>query len=191
MHRVASQGPYAVAGALFIVDYWRPSLVLDRLKIARFVVWVRLHGLPLECFTMEMGFQLERELVRFFLQCQDGEDRWIECRYERIFKICHNCGKIGHTYNQCDVPEEVAREEIDDQLEEIHARINSGLLTQENQPMYMANTHAFAHCFERQNSSMVGAVTIPYQGHTNVPLKGQAMEDFVRNTNPRALGQYG
>ena len=26
---------------------------------------------------------------------------WIECRYERIFKIFKKCGLIGHSRNQC------------------------------------------------------------------------------------------
>lgn len=36
----------------------------------------------------------------FILKCDDGQNIWIKCRYERIFKICKKCGLIGHSQNQ-------------------------------------------------------------------------------------------
>ncbi|GMP40715.1 hypothetical protein CsSME_00011052 [Camellia sinensis var. sinensis] len=38
MHRVVAQGPYAVAGALLIIEYGRPNLVLEHLKILQYAV---------------------------------------------------------------------------------------------------------------------------------------------------------
>ena len=37
----------------------------------------------------------------FILKCDDGQYMWIECCYERNFKICKKCGLIGHSRNQC------------------------------------------------------------------------------------------
>ena len=37
----------------------------------------------------------------FILKRDDGQYMWIECRYERIFKIFKKCGLIGHSRNQC------------------------------------------------------------------------------------------
>ena len=37
----------------------------------------------------------------FYLQDSDGSLSLIEYSYERVFKHCRNCGRIGHTYNQC------------------------------------------------------------------------------------------
>ncbi|KAI7996137.1 hypothetical protein LOK49_LG10G02396 [Camellia lanceoleosa] len=60
MYRIVDNGPYAIQGALIIVDYWKPDLVLDRLIFDKMMVWVQLYGLPLECFTEEAGVRLGR-----------------------------------------------------------------------------------------------------------------------------------
>ncbi|KAI8012263.1 hypothetical protein LOK49_LG06G02419 [Camellia lanceoleosa] len=60
MHRSVDNGPYAIQGALLIIDYWKPDLILDRLLFDKMMVWVQLYGLPLECFTEEAGVHLGR-----------------------------------------------------------------------------------------------------------------------------------
>ncbi|KAI7993800.1 Uncharacterized protein LOK49_LG11G02620 [Camellia lanceoleosa] len=62
LHRVVANGPYAVAGAFFTVDHWRPQLVLEQLVISQAAIWVRLVGLPLECYTSEAGFCLGKAI---------------------------------------------------------------------------------------------------------------------------------
>uniref|UniRef100_A0A7N2RCH7 CCHC-type domain-containing protein n=1 Tax=Quercus lobata TaxID=97700 RepID=A0A7N2RCH7_QUELO len=37
----------------------------------------------------------------FMLRLDDGSRVWIQCRYERIHKLCIKCGIIGHTRGQC------------------------------------------------------------------------------------------
>ena len=37
----------------------------------------------------------------FMLRLDDGSRVWIQCRYERIHKLCTRCGLIGHTRGQC------------------------------------------------------------------------------------------
>lgn len=37
----------------------------------------------------------------FMLRLDDGSRTWIQCRYERIHKLCVQCGLIGHTRSQC------------------------------------------------------------------------------------------
>ncbi|XP_028120282.1 uncharacterized protein LOC114317732 [Camellia sinensis] len=59
---IVANGPYAVAGALLIVDYWRPGLVLEKFVIPRAGIWVRMFGLPLECYTAEAGFCLGKAI---------------------------------------------------------------------------------------------------------------------------------
>ncbi|CAL5361495.1 unnamed protein product [Camellia sinensis] len=62
LQRVVANGPYAVAGAFFTVDYWRSQLVLEKLVISQAAIWVRLVGLPLECYTYEAGFCLGKAI---------------------------------------------------------------------------------------------------------------------------------
>ncbi|KAI8030395.1 hypothetical protein LOK49_LG01G01199 [Camellia lanceoleosa] len=154
------QNPCAVQGALLIVDYWLPNLILNFMNVAGFAVWVQLHGLPLKCFMMEAGFQLERAVCEVVgvdndEACQDGKDCWMECRYERIFKICRNCGKIDQTSNPCDVPLELAHEEIYRHLDEINQQLGTIIIIQEGQPLYTSRVRAFAHHEDRRTSTMV------------------------------------
>lgn len=36
----------------------------------------------------------------FILRLDDGSRTWIQCRYERVHKLCTRCGSIGHTRDQ-------------------------------------------------------------------------------------------
>ncbi|KAI8008579.1 hypothetical protein LOK49_LG07G03196 [Camellia lanceoleosa] len=88
MHRVVAQGPYAVQGAFLIVDYWQTNLILDRMRVVRFAVWVRLHGLPLECLSMEAGFQLG-QAIREVLQMDYDEGTPQNIRFLRRIPTDH------------------------------------------------------------------------------------------------------
>ena len=37
----------------------------------------------------------------FVLHLNDGSRIWIQCRYERVHKLCSKCSLIGHTRRQC------------------------------------------------------------------------------------------
>ena len=37
----------------------------------------------------------------FMLRLDDGTRTWIQCRYERVHKLCTKCGLIGHARSQC------------------------------------------------------------------------------------------
>lgn len=40
-------------------------------------------------------------LVGFMLRLDNGDRIWIQCRYERVHKVCTKCGLIDHTRAQC------------------------------------------------------------------------------------------
>ena len=40
-------------------------------------------------------------MVGFMLRLDNGDRVWIQCRYERIHKLCTKCGLIGHSRAQC------------------------------------------------------------------------------------------
>ncbi|KAI8025792.1 Uncharacterized protein LOK49_LG02G00819 [Camellia lanceoleosa] len=184
MHRIAENGSYALQGALLIVDYWKPNLVLDRLIFDKMTIWVQLHGLLLECFTEEVGFSLGRavgEVVKvdtdslmprnirflrtrvwvfldkplsseFFLKFRDGQQHWISCRYERVCKVCWNCGRIRHTITTCPLSFEEAQRYIDIHLQEMGQRLHSTVMIQETHPMYSASIRANAHRSDRRTT---------------------------------------
>ena len=37
----------------------------------------------------------------FMLHSDNGDRIWVQCRYERVHKVCTKCGLIGHTRAQC------------------------------------------------------------------------------------------
>lgn len=39
-----------------------------------------------------------------YLRLPEGQNRsiWVEFSYERVFKLCHICGRIGHKKQSCD-----------------------------------------------------------------------------------------
>ncbi|KAF3971123.1 hypothetical protein CMV_005251 [Castanea mollissima] len=43
-----NEGPWAVDGALLVLEKWRPNLVLGNLQVNYISIWVQLQGLPLE-----------------------------------------------------------------------------------------------------------------------------------------------
>lgn len=48
LSHICNEGPWAVEGALFMLEKWRPNLVLNRFQLNYISLWVQLHGLPLE-----------------------------------------------------------------------------------------------------------------------------------------------
>ncbi|KAF7150605.1 hypothetical protein RHSIM_Rhsim02G0226500 [Rhododendron simsii] len=97
----------------------------------------------------------EKPLVSgFYLRCADGSRRWIACRYERVCKLCRACGRIGHTYPQCDLMEEDARALVDNHLQGMGDRLSATILEDPRFPLYGAFNRAYAHHPERRNTRM-------------------------------------
>ncbi|KAI8031014.1 hypothetical protein LOK49_LG01G03388 [Camellia lanceoleosa] len=141
------------------------------------MIWVQLHGLPLECFTEEAGFSLGRAVgdvvkvdmdslmpcnVRFlrirvwvfldkplssgfFLKLRDGHQHWVRCCYERMCKVCRNCGRIGHAIATCSLSFAEAQRFLDDHFRDMGRQFHSPVMTQEPHPMYSASIRANAH----------------------------------------------
>lgn len=59
---ICEEGPWAVEGALLILERWKANLVLNGLQLNFVSLWVQLHGLPLEYqypdLTIQMGHML-------------------------------------------------------------------------------------------------------------------------------------
>lgn len=132
MH-ICNEGPWAVNGALLVLEKWRPNLVISNIHLNFISVWVQFHGLPLEYQYLELakkmrqmmglveGVGWEDRLPRnirfmrikirinpwlpvvmgFLLRLDEGSRVWIQCRYERVHKLCTRYGQIGHTRSQC------------------------------------------------------------------------------------------
>ena len=54
-HICSSKGPWSVEGALFVLEKWRPNLIINRLQLNYISVWVQLNGLPLKYQYLELA----------------------------------------------------------------------------------------------------------------------------------------
>lgn len=130
---MCAEGPWAIDGALLVLEKWRPNLVINGLHLNFGSIWVQLHGLPLEYQYPELAEQMghlisfvervdwEDRIPRnikfmrvhvcldpwmliifgFMLRLDEGIRTRIQCRYERVHKLCTRCGLINHTRGQC------------------------------------------------------------------------------------------
>lgn len=90
----------------------------------------------------------------FYLTIPGSLPRWIECRYERIYKFCRACGRVGHTYPQCGLSSTEARARVDEVINRLAAQFRTSVRTDESVPLYSNRTRAFARSNSRRNTHM-------------------------------------
>lgn len=59
MH-ICNEGPWAVNGALLVLERWRPNLVISNIHLNFIFVWVQFHGLPLEYQYLELAKKMRQ-----------------------------------------------------------------------------------------------------------------------------------
>ncbi|KAF7810428.1 reverse transcriptase [Senna tora] len=59
-------------------------------------------------------------LMGVILQTDVGDHLWIQCRYERVFRLCRGCGRIGYLPHDCDR----SREQVDASLDQEGSAFN-------------------------------------------------------------------
>ncbi|KAH7838245.1 hypothetical protein Vadar_024015 [Vaccinium darrowii] len=155
MEHVISRGPWLIRGGVLVLDYWHFYDHLGMIRVRWFHIWVQLHNLPFEAFTREageiMGLALGGDVT---VDVDDVEPCSIECRYERVYKVCRACGRIGHTYLQCDLSREDANKRVDDMLNGLCERFGSVLHTNVNEPLYTNCIRAFTRSNACRNTHM-------------------------------------
>jgi len=62
-----------VDGVLFVLEKWRPNLVIEWLQLNFVSIWVQLHGLPLECQYPDLVERMGQTMGMF--EQVDWEDR--------------------------------------------------------------------------------------------------------------------
>ena len=74
LDHMCNEGPWAVDGALLILEKWRSNLVFNKLRIYFISIWVQFHVLPLEYQYLEMAERLGQ--IIGVLEKVDWEDRF-------------------------------------------------------------------------------------------------------------------
>ncbi|KAI8003805.1 hypothetical protein LOK49_LG08G00095 [Camellia lanceoleosa] len=184
MHRIVDNGPYAIQGALLIVDYWKPELVFDRLIFDKMLVWVQLYGLPLECFTEEAGVSLGRavgDVVK--VDIDSFMPRNIRFLRLRVWVSLVNLLISGFFLKfSCALSFDEAQRQLDDNLREMGRRLHSPVMTQASYPMYSAAIRANAHRSERRTTRIFQH---PTHSHMEIPEE-VALPTHGHDTNPDA-----
>ncbi|KAI7999827.1 hypothetical protein LOK49_LG09G00530 [Camellia lanceoleosa] len=163
MHRIINNGPYAIQGALLIVDYWQQDLVLDRLVFNKLMVWVQLYRLPLECFTEEAGVRLGRavgEVVKVDIDSLMARNIWF--LHLRVWVSLAKplfSGFFLKFRNE-------AQRQLDANLQDMSRRLHSPVMTQESHPMYSAAIRANAHRSDRRTTRIFQHST---HSHLEIP----------------------
>lgn len=128
--KVLENGPWIILGHYLTITKWRPFFRPKEVEILSALIWVRLPGIPLECFTEKILMAVaksigrpvrvdgttreaergkyakicvEVDLARPLVPsvCLDGNRQPVE--YEGLYQICFRCGQYGHRAETCPV----------------------------------------------------------------------------------------
>ena len=183
---ICEEGPWAVEGALLVLERWRPNLVIKGLQLNFVSLWIQLHGLRLEYqypeLSMQMGHiiglferidwdaNLPRNirfmcirvrvdpwlplLAGFMLRLDNGDTIWVQCRYERLHKLCTKCGLIGHIRAQCTYLMEDVEEILHRQRQRIQNQFHVQYGYDPMESHYINEIKAFYNIPQRRNTQV-------------------------------------
>ncbi|MBA0850622.1 hypothetical protein Goshw_002894 [Gossypium schwendimanii] len=89
-------------------------------------------------------------LVGYFVRVGEGRRIWIQFRYERVFRICKNCGRIMHTYPSCGVDNLDIERELNSQLDNIRHRFGYNIGMDVQEVHFVNEMCAFLHRSDRR-----------------------------------------
>ncbi|KAI8531227.1 hypothetical protein RHMOL_Rhmol11G0120800 [Rhododendron molle] len=156
---ILAKQPWNVHGAVLVLQPWAPNTILPQLQLPAMDVWVQAHNIPIECYYSDLAHLLgsaaghllqvdwseirTRSLDFFrFIELLEGDSHWIPFRYERLFRICYKCGRIGHSNSACN-------SSLVEALDSLHQHYNESpfsstfpLILENNKPMFSPSLRA-------------------------------------------------
>ncbi|KAI8573802.1 hypothetical protein RHMOL_Rhmol01G0303800 [Rhododendron molle] len=107
------------------------------------VDWSDIRTRSLDFFRFKVRIHTDEPLIPgAFIELLEGDFHWIQFRYERIFKVCYKCGRIGHSNNTCN-------RSLVEALDSLHQRYNESpfsstfpLILENNKPMFSPSLRA-------------------------------------------------
>ncbi|KAI8551091.1 hypothetical protein RHMOL_Rhmol06G0157900 [Rhododendron molle] len=101
------------------------------------VDWSNIRTRSLDFFRFKVRIHTDEPLIPgAFIELLEGDFHWISFRYERIFRVCYKCGRIGHSNNACN-------SSLVEALDSLHRRYNESpfsstlpLILENNKPMF-------------------------------------------------------
>ncbi|KAF7810342.1 reverse transcriptase [Senna tora] len=204
LYYIHAEGPWSVHGALFHLINWRPNLAITEVplwvqlwglpleyqiphvarKLAQIagdimeVDWAPVTPRNIRFMRVRVMVPINKPLVMGLLLRLDNEIHiWIRFRYERIFKFCRSCGRIGHTYPRCDWPEDYATTVLTEQMATIRDELGVEMGIQPSRIHFVNEARAFVNRDHRRSTHVVSYQTMI--GPEYYPLNAPAVEfDF-------------
>lgn len=117
------------------------------------VVWSDVRTRSLDFFRFKVRIHTDEPLIPgAFVELLEGDFHWIPFRYERIFRVCYKCGRIGHSNNACN-------SSLVEALDSLHQRYNESpfsstfpLILENNKPMFSPSLRALRNTYCNRTS---------------------------------------
>ncbi|OMO83958.1 hypothetical protein COLO4_22304 [Corchorus olitorius] len=125
----------------------------------------------------------------------DGVDMWIPFKYQRVFKLCTNCGIIGHKRSYCPHQYEEVENMINQQIREASERVDAPSVTIPTLNQFMSEMKAYNKRRSRRTTTFYylggGDDTAgpSHQGGAQQENKRAQMELIPETSNQHTTGE--
>ncbi|KAF7841821.1 reverse transcriptase [Senna tora] len=112
-------------------------------------------------------------LMGFYVLLDDDRTIWIQCRYERMFRICRQCGCIVHVAKDCKKTRRRAQAAIEAQKEALRQRFDTVSFMDLESPLFVNEAMAFRKFKGRRTTKIrvqVEQNSIVYHTHEFRPI---------------------
>ncbi|KAF7815029.1 reverse transcriptase [Senna tora] len=125
-------------------------------------------------------------LMATLLPLDTGDLIWVECAYERLYKFCKNCARMGHVHGHCPWTREEARTSIEHHMEQLIDRfgINIGIST--TRAHFVNDARAFINRDNRRSTEVMVLDTPgghDYRPWTQLPMEFEWDHNGVLDVN--------
>ncbi|KAF7831016.1 Pyruvate carboxyltransferase [Senna tora] len=140
-----TKGPWAIQNSLLVLDKWRPGLTVEDFRMEKIAVWFRFYGVPLE-YMCDSITELIGETVApvngVYFPMEDGRKIWVDIIPERTYRVCEQCGRIGHLSGDCNWSVTRTTYEMDEQRHRIYEKLGT--------PYWMQSHYMHFQCPRRK-----------------------------------------
>ncbi|KAF7832321.1 Pyruvate carboxyltransferase [Senna tora] len=141
------------------LEYQIPQVARKLAQIAGDIMevdWAPVTPRNIRFMRVRVMVPINKPLVMGLLLRLDNEIHvWIRFRYERIFKFCRSCGRIGHTYPRCDWLRDYASTVITEQMASIRDELGVEMGIQPSRIHFVNEARAFVNRDHRMDPSII------------------------------------
>ncbi|KAF7815570.1 reverse transcriptase [Senna tora] len=127
-------------------------------------------------------------LMGFYVLLDNGRTLWIQCKYERVFRICKQCGCLGHIARDCKTGRRRAQAAVEAQKQALRQRFNAVDFIDFNTPLFVNEAIAFRKFKGRRTTKIsvqVDNEAVIYNTHEFRPIS------FLRTNSSSSSGASG